>query len=84
MLLLTIVRTSPWSLQTGTASGNVRSQTPDTRTPDEAGGPGNYRSPETSRRSCGYGIKSPVHGDERSGEVYCYDDDELYAWMHAI
>jgi len=81
---LTDPRTSPWSLQTGTASGNVLSQTSDTRTPDEASGPGNYRSPQTSRRSCGDGIKSPVHGDEGSGKVHCYDDDELYAWMHAI
>lgn len=25
-----------------------------------------------------------MHGYERCGEDFSYDDDELYAWLHAI
>ena len=72
------------SFETGTTRRDVFSSSSGSGTPDEASCACNHGSLETSRRSCCHGVKSLMHGHEGCREDFSYNDDELYAWLHAI
>ena len=82
--LLTNDRKSAWPFEAGTPCGNVLPQITGTRTIDEAGSARNHGGAEASRRRCGHGIKSSLHGHEGGSEDRGYNHYELHVGVHAV